>query len=265
MKHSFLLMILFAAGLTCAAGDELRVWRNAAGTSSFQGTLLSHDSGKVTIRRVDGNEFTLELGALHADDREWLTQAAEGPPDPATAGGAGGANDGASAVEPSPNAVFDTLCFGDSRQAVEDKLKKSQLVEMAVDETFLGRLGLNDAFRTRQDIGGLRCLLAFNWSAGGTLNEITLHTDSLEPAAYDGHLKNTWKELSKLMTTLHGQPLQAAPMPQAKQLQDGMFLSSHLWRLPGGGSALLGPTMKGSNYAMVVRFTTEKIEPVRIP
>lgn len=260
MKPQLLIItLLLTTGLPGASDDGLRVWRNATGTSSFKGTYLSQDDGMVKIRRVDGNEFTLELGALHADDRQWLTQAAEEPPDPASDGGA------ASAVEPPANAVFDTLCFGDSRQEVEDKLKESQFVEMAVDETFLGRLGLNDAFRTRQDIGGLRCLLAFDWSPGGTLSEITLHTDSLEPAAYEGRLKDTWKELAKLMTTLHGQPLQAAPMPQAKQLQDGMFLSSHLWRLPGGGSALLGPTRKGSNYAMVVRFTTETIEPVRVP
>lgn len=246
----FLLSFAVLAFAPAAVADSApRLWRNAAGTSSFEGTFLSREGTQVSIRRVDGTEFELELGALHADDRHWVENRSKPPSAPA----------------PPAHAVFDTLCFGDSRQQVEDKLKESAMVELAVKENFLGRMGLNDSFKTRKDIGGLRCLLAFDWSPAGKLREVTLHTDALEPASYNGRLKDTWKELAKLMTTLHGKPLQAADYPKSKQLQDGMFLSSHLWRLPGGGSALLGPSRKGDKFAMAVRFTTEKIEPVRIP
>jgi hypothetical protein len=58
--------------------------------------------------------------------------------------------------------------------------------------------------------------------------------------------------------------LQNADFPAASTLQNDMSLSTHLWRLGGGGSALLGTSKSAEGYMVSVRFTSEKIEPVRI-
>ena len=64
---------------------------------------------------------------------------------------------------------------------------------------------------------------------------------------------------------LHGKPLQHADFPPLDDLQDDLFLASHLWRLEGGGSALLGTSMQGGKCLVVVRFTQERINPVTVP
>ena len=110
---------------------------------------------------------------------------------------------------PDPNAVFDTLCFGDPRADVIKKLKESKIVEAGLDETFLGRVGLNGTYRTRKQIGGLHCDLYFDWSAGGNLTEVSLQTQGVDRSSYAGRLKENWAELAELLTMLHGKPLAA--------------------------------------------------------
>lgn len=242
-----LLILLLAATPSSA---EPREWRNVDATASFKGEYLSHDLHEVTIRRQDGRVFTLELEKLHADDRNWLAK--QDLPAKPEAGG-------------DPAAVFDTLVFGDTRKEVEAKLKASELVESTIDETFFGRLGLNGTFRTKRQIGGLHCELYFDWSASGALDEISLQTQPLGSDAYTARLKDNWTELSKVLSQLHGKPLQAGDYPDRSELQNDVFLASHLWRLKGGGSALLGTSMQANQYKIVVRFTTDDIAPVRVP
>ena len=247
MIRSFVPCLLLAVGLASA---EPREWRNADASASFRGEYVSHDGHRVTIRRDDGRVFTLELAKLHADDRNWLArQDLPDSPDP----------------DHDPEAVFDTLTFGDSRKEVEAKLKASSIVESTIDETFFGRLGLNGTFRTRQQIGGLHCELYFDWSTAGTLDEISRQTQPLGGDAYDARLKENWTELTKVLSQLHGKPLQTGKYPNRTDLQNDVFLASHLWRLKGGGSALLGTSMQAGQYKIIVRFTTETIEPVRVP
>jgi hypothetical protein len=244
-----LFLLLIAATPLHAQG---RLWRNADNSSTFRGEYLSQDQDKVSIRRADGRVFTLEIDRLHPDDRRWISerQAMEKPGEDAA---------------PDPGAVFDTLHFGDTRQQVEDKLKKSAFVETTIDETFFGRLGLNGTFRTRRQIGGLHCELYFGWTPDGSLNEITLQTQPLGPDSYDSSLKDNWSELIKVLSQLHGKPVQSGDYPGRDKMQNDLFLASHLWRLENGGSALLGTSMQAERYLVVVRFTTEKIEPVRKP
>ncbi len=241
-------LLLLVPALTLQA--ETRTWQNAEGSASFRGEYVSHDHHRVSIRRDDGQLFNLELEKLHPDDRNWLAERdLPETPEP----------------EQNANAVFDTLCFGDTRKEVEAKLKASKFVESTVDETFFGRLGLNGTFRTRERIGGLQCELYFDWSPGQTLDEVSLQTQSLGGESYSSSLMDNWSELSKVLTQLHGKPLQAGQYPKKSDLQNDLFLASHLWRLEGGGSALLGTSMQGDKYQVVVRFTTESIEPQRTP
>jgi hypothetical protein len=246
------LILTFLVSSIAVLHAEPRTWKSSDGANSFAGDYVTHDAKRVTIRRADGRVFTLELAKLHADDKSWLSA----KPVPGRA---------AAEPLPDPNAVFDTLCFGDSRADVMKKLKESKAVEAGLDETFMGRVGLNGTYRTRQQIGGLHCELYFDWSAGGNLTEVSLQTQGVPRSAYAGRLKSNWEELSELLTMLHGKPQQAADFPSLDDLQDDVFLASHLWRLEGGGSALLGTAMQGGQCQVVVRFTQEKIQPVTTP
>lgn len=227
-----------------------RTWKDPR-SRTFEGDFVSRDAKSVTIRRSNGQMVSLQLEKLHADDQKWLNSQHPLAPTvrpPAAA---------------DPNAVFDSLCLGDSRQTVTEKLKASQAVELTIDETFIARLGLNGSYQTRKDIGGLRCLLFFDWSDTGTLSELSLQTKPLPATAYATRLKDCWTQLIQLLTTLHGKPLQHADYPDPTNLTDGMFLATHLWRIEGGGSILLGTAMENGTYTTVVRFTLQDIAPVR--
>ena len=246
------LILTFLISSTALIHAESRTWKSSDGAQSFTGDYVTHDAKRVTIRRADGRVFTLELAKLHEADKTWL----------ATKQVPGRKN---AEPLPDPNAVFDTLCFGDPRADVMKKLKESKIVEAGLDETFLGRVGLNGTYRTRKQIGGLHCDLYFDWSAGGNLTEVSLQTQGVDRSSYAGRLKENWAQLAELLTMLHGKPLQNADFPPLDDLQDDLFLASHLWRLEGGGSALLGTSMQGGKCLVVVRFTQERINPVTVP
>ncbi len=247
--------LLATAAAPAAAAP--RTWRSSDGSGSFVGNYLRHDARRVTIRRRDGRVFTLELARLHPDDRAWLDQlgGATAPKDP---------------VAPDDTAVFYDLKLGDLHADVRSKLAANEAVELAIPATFLARFGLNGSYRTRQQIGGQHCLLYFDWSSEGQdtsrLRELSLQTEPADASAYPGRLRATWEEFAKLLATLHGPPLQAAGYPQPTDLTaDGMFLASHLWRLGNGHSALLGTARDAGRFSVVVRFTTDSIEPVAVP
>ena len=249
--------------LTISAHAESRKWQSKDGSKYFMGSYLKHDSLTVTIKRADGKVLTMSRGDLHPDDIQYLANASK----PA---GSDRAPDVAYRpdVDRTPvmdeSAVFDTLRLGDSRAAVMSKLKASKALELTMDETYLARMGLNGSYRTKQTIGGLKCLLYFDWHSNGTLKEISLQTQPQGAGAYQGVLRENWQELSKLMTTLHGKPLQQVDYPAANDLQNDMSLSTHLWRLSSGGSALLGTSKSVEGYMVSVRFTSELIQPVRV-
>ena len=245
------LIILACLLLPLAAAP--RVWKDPDSTKTVNGEFVSRDAKNVTIRRTDGRVFAMDLKKLHPDDLAWL--AANHPlPGSKPAGPAA-----------DKTAVFDTLRFGDTRQQVLAKLKASTLVELGIDETFLGRLGLNGTFQTRKDIGGLRCLLFFDWAETGGMSELSLQTSPLPATAYPTRIKACWEQLIKLVTTLYGPPLQNAAYPPQEELTDGAFLATHLWRLEAGGSILLGTARDDGSFTTVVRFTQQELAPVRIP
>lgn len=242
---------MFLLALWLASALLLHSAPPPAQNTNIHGEFISRDERKVTLRRSDGLIFSLDLKKIRPQDLEWLdanhplpkSRVAEPVADETT--------------------VFDTLHFGDTRQQVLTKLKTSKIVRLSVDETYLGRLGLNGSFQTRNDIGGLRCLLSFDWSDGGLMTEVSLQTQPVPADAYTTRLKSCLDDFAKLLTTLYGQPLQNAKYPLITDLSDGTFLASHLWRLEGGGSAMLGTARENNSYTTVVRFTQKEIQPVR--
>jgi hypothetical protein len=254
-------IILMISLVPSSLHAESRKWRSKDGSKFILADLVSHDALTVTVKRVDGKIFTLGKNDLHPDDLDFLKKIPasspsapqkNAPPRPA-------------AARPADNqAVFDTLKLGDSRQTVMAKIKASRLLELTVDEVYLGRFGLNGSYRTKQTIGGSKCLLYFTWDGNNRLEELSLQTQPQPQSAYQSGIKETWKELIQLMTTLHGKPLQDAPYPAASDLPIDSSLSTHLWRLGSGGSALLGTSRSAEGYMVSIRFTSETIEPVKI-
>lgn len=250
--------LLLSLCLCSFATAESRKWMSKDGSKFIVADYVKHDTLTVTVKRVDGKVVTLSRNDLHEADVNFLATLPE--PKSATP-----SNKPAPTSKPvmEDNAVFDTLKLGDTRKEVMEKIKASSLLELTVDEMYLGRFGLNGSYRTKQTIGGLKCSLYFDWDADSRLKELTLQTQPQQSGSYNGSLKSTWQELAKLMTTLHGQPLQNANFPDANALQNDMSLSTHLWQLQPQGSILLGTSKSVDGYMVSVRFTTEKIEPVR--
>jgi hypothetical protein len=246
---SLCLLLLFPALIHA----QSRTWLSKDGSKTFEAEYLSHNQFTVTVKRSDGKVITVSRSELHPGHEKNLI----GKPQAITPGN--------TVNEPvmDDNAVLDTLKLGDTHKEVSQKLKASRMLELTVDEMYLGRFGLNGSYRTKQTIGGLKCLLYFDWDNDSCLKEVNLQTQPQSADRYNGKLQETWRELVKLMTTLHGKPLQNADFPASSSLQNDMSLSTHLWRLSGGGSALLGTSKSAEGYMVSVRFTTDAIEPVR--
>ncbi len=247
---------LIVAAVSSSAFAEMRSWKRADGLKSVQGEFIKRDASTVTIRLETGKEFTLEISKLHADEAKWLDvhySPADSPPDRQPAS------------QPNPAAVFDTLVFGDDREVVLKKLKASKVVETTMDETFIGRSGLNGIFYTRQPIGKVKASLYFEWSERDRLSELTLQTDLLAGTEYKTELEPTWAAFVELLSTIYGKPVQKGSLPAMASLADGTFSPSHLWNLDGGGAALLGTARDGKRYQLVVRFTQKKIQPIALP
>lgn len=247
-------LILLAAFLVFVPALPARTWRSASGDRKFEATYLSNDGKLVTLRR-SGRILTFSIDKLHPDDKQWLRL--NHPPKNGK-----GRKEGEAPVQPAvEGAAFDTLAFGDTRKEVIAKLRASRLVESAVPEAMIARTGLNGSFHTKQTIGGLHCFLYFDWDGRGKLKEVTLRTKPQSASSYPGLLRRSWSDLIELLTILHGPALQDAPYPDSADLQDGLILGSHLWHTDEKHSVLLGTGQEGAAYSVVVRFTSDQIEP----
>jgi hypothetical protein len=248
MAARTLILILFVASVSAMEAAP-RPWLSADGARSVQGEFVKRDASSVTILRSDRREISIPLEKLHPDDRAWLNANHPLP----------------GAEPPAADMVFDKLKFGDSRSEVFEKLKDSKFVELTVAETFLGRSGLNGVFRTRHKIGGLDAMLFFDWTEDQTLKEVTLQTAAMPAGRLKDQLEPCWKDFIKLLTTIHGEPIHANPKLEIAPIEDGAMSSTHLWKLDGTGTAMLGAAREGSDYQIAVRFTRENIKPIPIP
>jgi len=247
MRHLTTLIL----AVTLSAADA-RQWKNFDGSQTLDGEFVSRDSTQVTLRRPDGKVFTIAVGKLHLDDIAWLNK---NHPDASSKGAPTPGNS---------SAAFDTLFFGDTRAQVEEKLLASRFVELTVDQTHLGRFGLNGVFKTRKQIGGKSYLLYFDWTDDNKLKEITLQTEGLKRDAYSTEMQASWKELIDVLSSLYGKPIVSGPYPDLSSLGDGSFAASHSWKL-SPGMALLGTAKDGATYQVVVRFKKDAARIVEIP
>jgi len=226
-----------------------RNWRNTDGTQSFQAEFISHDGQSVTLRR-DQKILTVDIQILHSSDQLWLKRnhpikkKSTNDPDATPSGSA-----------------FDTLEFGDTKNQVIEKLEKSKIVEGKIVKSLFARTGLNGIFRTKNDVGGLKCSLFFEWTDGGNLREVSLRTKGLAKETYYSSLENNWKEWINLLSLLYGKPIQEGGYPTLEDIFDGLILGSHLWYTEEGHSVILGTGQSGKVFSVVVRITSEHITP----
>ena len=61
------------------------------------------------------------------------------------------------------------------------------------------------------------------------------------------------------MSEQYGKPAQAAGLPKKESLAEGTALNTHLWRLKGGVSALVGIGFENGGYIVVARFTNDSV------
>lgn len=240
--------LLIALSLTAA---DARQWKNTDGTQTMEGEFVSRDASQVTLKRPDGKVFTITLTKLHLDDIAWLNK---NHPN----------SGGKEAAAPNASAAFDTLVFGDTREEVEKKLLASRFVELTVEESHIGRFGLNGIFKTRKQIGGKSYMLYFDWTDDNKLKEITLQTEGMPRDAYSGAMQASWKELVEVLSSLYGKPTVDGPYPGISSVGDGSFVPSHSWKL-SPGVALLGTARDGATYQVVVRFKKDAVAVVEIP
>ena len=239
---------LLLGGLVLGATENRR-WRNQDGSKSFLADYLSNDGERVTLRRK-GRILTFDMTKLHAKDQAWLKK--NHPPT------------GKRKDAPVPKgAAFDQLEFGDSKDDVLKKLRESEFVTGNVLDTLIARVGLDGVFKTKEAVGGLKCSLYFEWTTGDRLREVSLRTSGLEARTYNAALKDNWKEWINLLSMLYGEPKADSGYAEKEDLDDGLMLGSHLWHTEDGHSVILGTGQDGSRYSVVVRITSEFIQPNR--
>lgn len=250
MSLRFLILALLSCTLVHAAP---RTWRSADGSKSFEGDFVGREGTKVTVKQtVGGKEITFDMAFLHEDDRKWVNL--YHPTDTSKKSNL-----------PVSTGVFDDLNFGDTPQQVEDKCKKSQVVEPSngstQKSTLFGGTAMGGDYRTRQKIGDLYAFLYFTWDEkDGSLSEISLQTESLSSISYDDTLKDCWSQLIELLTGLHGNAVQSAPLPRPNQILPETIIGSHIWKLEKGGTAMLGISRSEQQYLVVVRFSKRTVD-----
>lgn len=249
---SLRLVILASLATLLSVTAAPRTWRSADASKSFEGEFVAREGKKVTVRQTTGKEMTFDMSFLHEDDQKWINL--YHPTDTSKKSNA-----------PVSTGVFDELNFGDTPQQVEDKMKKSQIVEPSQGSTqkstLFGGTALGGDYRTRQKIGDLYAYLYFTWDEkDGSLAEISLQTDSLSSISYDDTIKDTWSQLIELLTALHGNPVQSAHYPSSNQILPDTIIGSHIWKLEKGGTAMLGISRSEQKYLVVVRFSKKTMD-----
>ncbi len=255
MNIRLALISLLAAASVQTLFAETRTWKSSDGVRTVQGEFVKRDANSVTIRNNGDKSLIIGFSDLHPDDIKWLdaNHPLTKPVSPV--------------AKPAPAAAgfFDTLTFDDTRETALAKLKVSKIVEMTVDETFIGRSGINGVFRSRQKVGALTTSLYFDWSDTGKLQELNVQTEPLPNSSYKTQLEPCWTEFIELLSTLYGKPLQKGSLPSMASLSDGMFAPSHVWNIESGGCAMLGTAREGNKYQVVVRFTQKKPQLIEMP
>ena len=166
---------------------------------------------------------------------------------------------------PTQAGVYGDLEFGDTRDTVTRKLSNSPLVSQTVDQTFIGRTGLNGIYQCKAKLAGLTCHLYFNWDQRGGLNEITLRSEELDIREYEQRLRQAWDEAGSLFSGVYQKPTQQAPYPAKGSFQHGNLMITHVWQREGDESILMGTGIDKDKCFLFIRFANQRIELQKTP
>lgn len=155
--------------------------------------------------------------------------------------------------------IYESLSYGDSRDAVTKKLFACPRIECSVPKTMLSRVGLNGTFKLKNDLGGLKFSLFFDWTEEDGLKEITLTSDPLPASAYNSTLKLHFTKALELTSKTYGAPEMANGLPKQSEINMDGIINSCLWKLDEG-SLLLGVAYTADGYHLSIRFTQQEIQ-----
>ena len=226
-----------------------RIWKNKDASRSFRGEFVSRSKDKVIITMLPSRrKVSVACEQLHKDDMQWLRE--NHPLE----------SEKSSPIPASPDAIYDRICFGDSRKLVMKKLSESKLVDNSLPETFFDRTGLNGVFHTRKgkDFFGMPASIYYGWDDANNLKELSFHSDPHPRNKASEALTAKWKELIANLTNAYGKPSNEYPKLDVSNIADSKIIFTHAWKLKPQGSLLLGAGREDNNIVLIVRYTTRQ-------
>lgn len=224
-------IFIYTAFLTLSVigkSEDRRDWQNAEGTKSFMGDYLRMEGSNVIIKKDGLDEISVPVKKLHKDDIAWLKSRVN--------------KEGA--AEPSDTGVFDGISFGDSRDEVVKKLKKSKIIE--VDRKDNSILSADNAFNgmymTKEQIGGLTFRFSCEWE-NDLITQIDLKSEGVRYSNYPDGLQEAWSGMRDLLSQIYGIPNKENPtLPPSYEVEgNGAAVGTHRWKLDNGAIIILGP------------------------
>ncbi|HEX5789501.1 MAG TPA: hypothetical protein VFY13_00025 [Luteolibacter sp.] len=251
MKPAFVAVCLtLVLAVLAPLQAQPRIWKNKNATRSFNGEFVSRTPEEITIRRVPSREVVvLKTEQFHADDLKWLRE--HHPLD---------SEKPALSFKAAPGKVYDELAFGDTRQDVMAKLRKSKVVEATIAEALMGRTGLNGVYRTRKgnDFLGMPANLHFSWDDSDRLKEIDFYSQPVPVAKTKDVLMPQWSTLLAGLKKTYGPGKAAEGSPDPARQENGSIMFTHAWALPSGGGLLLGTGKnEDGDVIVVVRLASQ--------
>jgi len=147
--------------------------------------------------------------------------------------------------------AFGSLEFGNSKDLVGRKLKASKLVESKLDDSLLGRTGLNGIYFLKKPVGGLNCSLYFRWTENNTLDELSMQSDSVDAKNF-AKARQCWSSFNKVLTKQHGEAKSVGRFPDISELKDGEIQTTHQWKSLDKRTFLLGIGNDQGEYSIAV-------------
>lgn len=201
-----------------------KTWTSADGAKTIEGDYVSHTDEQVVIKSR-GKEIIIKYEFLSALDRKWVEDLDKAPAaDPA--------------VSQKDSARLKTLLavvqHGDTKQAVVSKLEKDPSIDASMSTTFLGRMGLNGFFKTKEALNGHRYAFHFDWDDNDRLSCITLRSEDFPQDEFKQGVKNSWLAGIKLVSQCYDEAEQASDFPPVSLLSpEANVMITHVWHPQG--------------------------------
>ena len=144
--------------------------------------------------------------------------------------------------------------YGDTRDTVMKKLSDCKLVKSTMPKTMFARLGMNGAYKTTNELSGLKFALYFDWTDSRGLRQMNYRSDGLPSHDYDKNLRYIWEKTINLLSSMHGKPKNAGEYPKKSELKPNTILFSHEWKT-GTGYIYLGVGQDTSKYSLNITFS----------